>query len=395
MDAVRADSSAGARRRRARLAALMAVAILAGLVVLAVTKLNPEVVADALAGVDPGWILLALGLMAAAFFARAESWYAVLAAAVAGKQENGTPLALRLHRGTVTRALLIGMACSSVAPGRLGEAVRTWVVARRLGQTSEHFALVVGTVVSQTFLNLLALALLAIAAVLDSTLASARVQAILAAVLLPAGLLGVIFAGPPLLRQASGLSAGRIRRAATWMLKQLVLAREGLAVFRRPRLAVHATATQMGAWALQLGACYATSLALGLENHANLAACAAVLLAVNLTALVPVTPSNIGVFQAACIAVLHPFHVDASRGLAYGLILQAVEIFDALLLGTLALLREGLGWRDVRRPAVFGGADAMPKPRTRTNDARARRRILAAGDRLRARGRLLTRRPGA
>jgi phosphatidylinositol alpha-mannosyltransferase len=104
----------------------------------------------------------------------------------------------------------------------------------------------------------------------------------------------------------------------------------------------------MAAWGLQLLACYATMSALRLPGHANLAAAAAVLLAVNLTAIVPLTPANVGVFQAACIAVLHPFGVDASQALAYGLVLQAVEIVDALLLGGPALVREGLRWGELR-----------------------------------------------
>src|SRR5262249_13758360 len=116
--------------------------------------------------------------------------------------------------------------------------------------------------------------------------------------------------------------------------------------------ALHATASQLAAWALQLIACYATMLALGLPGHANLAAAAAVLLAVNLTAIVPLTPSNVGVFQAACIAVLHPFGVDASHALSYGLVLQAVEILDALILGGLALLREGLRYSDFARDHI-------------------------------------------
>jgi uncharacterized membrane protein YbhN (UPF0104 family) len=76
-----------------------------------------------------------------------------------------------------------------------------------------------------------------------------------------------------------------------------------------------------------------------------------VLLAVNVTAIVPVTPSNVGVFQATCIAVLHPFGIEANRGLAYGLVLQAVEVFDALALGIPALLREGLPLGELRRQA--------------------------------------------
>lgn len=342
MNAGLASLGAGGRRK-SLIAALLAIAILGGLIALAVTKLDPDVIADALGRMDLGWIFVALVLMAAAFFARAESWYAVLAAAIAGR-----PYERRLDRGVVFRALLIGMAGSAVLPGRLGEGARAWIVARRLGAPSRSFAVVLGTVVSQTFLNLIVLGILAVVAVLDSALAKARVEAIAAAVVLPAALIAFIFAGPPLLRRLTSIQSGRVCRAAKWMLQQLVRGREGLAVFRKPGPALHATASQLAAWGLQLFACYATMLALQLPGHANLAAAAAVLLAVNLTAIVPLTPSNVGVFQAACIAVLHPFGVDASNALAYGLVLQAVEILDALVLGGPALVREGLRWSELR-----------------------------------------------
>jgi phosphatidylinositol alpha-mannosyltransferase len=97
---------------------------------------------------------------------------------------------------------------------------------------------------------------------------------------------------------------------------------------------------------------------------------------VNLTSIVPLTPSNVGVFQAACIAVLHPFGVDASRALAYGLVLQAVEVFDALVLGGPALVREGLQWRELRRHA-----------RDRIDDAGYARRLIPAGRGVAARAR--------
>jgi phosphatidylinositol alpha-mannosyltransferase len=325
------------------IAALIALGVLGGLIALAVTRLDPDVIADAIGHLDFSWIVLALALMAAAFFARGESWYAVLAAAI-----KGGPFERGLDRGIVVRALLIGIAGSAVLPGRLGEGARAWIVARRLGSPSRSFTVVLGTVISQTFLNLLALGILAVVAVLDSALAKARVEAIAAAVALPAALLAVVFAGPPLLRRLASVASQPVCLAARWILEQLLRGREGLAVFRKPTPALHATATQMAAWGLQLLACYATMLALRLPGHANLAAAAAVLLAVNLTAIMPLTPSNVGVFQAACIAVLHPFGVDASQALAYGLVLQAVEIVDALILGGPALVREGLRWGELR-----------------------------------------------
>jgi phosphatidylinositol alpha-mannosyltransferase len=341
-------SSLGASGRRGRggsmIAAALAVAILGGLIALAVTKLDPQAIAAALRHMKLGWVFVALVLMAGAFWARAESWFAVLAAAVQGKAYER-----RLDRGTVFRALVIGMAGSAVLPGRLGEGARAWIVARRLGAPSRSFAVVVGTVVSQTFLNLVALGMLAVVAVLDSALAQARIEAIAAALVLPAALITVVFAGPAMLRRLAAAGCGGVNSAARWALVQLMRGREGLAVFRKPRAALHATASQLAAWGLQLTACYVTMLALGLPGHANLAAAAAVLLAVNLTAIVPLTPANVGVFQAACIAVLHPFGVDASHALAYGLVLQAVEVLDALLLGGPALVREGLRWSELRQ----------------------------------------------
>ena len=58
-------------------------------------------------------------------------------------------------------------------------------------------------------------------------------------------------------------------------------------------------------------------MALGLDVRTALAGAAAVLFAVNVTAVVPATPANVGVFQAACVAVLvGAYHVstpDAHR----------------------------------------------------------------------------------
>lgn len=82
----------------------------------------------------------------------------------------------------------------------------------------------------------------------------------------------------------------------------------------------------------------------------RLDAAATVLVAVNLTAILPVTPSNVGIFQAACIAALTPFGVTASHALAYGILLQGIEVFCALVLGAPALVQEGVSWTALRSP---------------------------------------------
>jgi phosphatidylinositol alpha-mannosyltransferase len=146
----------------------------------------------------------------------------------------------------------------------------------------------------------------------------------------------------------------------------LTRVRAGLAVFRRPKLGAIATVAQLGAWGLQWIACYVLLVALGLNHQAGIAAAAAVLFAVNITAVLPATPANLGVFQAACAAVLHTgWHVGVPAGVAYGVILQAVEVSTALLMGMPALLKEGMSWREVRLRAMHSAPVQLPARPTR------------------------------
>ena len=58
---------------------------------------------------------------------------------------------------------MIGVMASAVFPGRVGEPTRVVVLTRRLeGSTRRLLAVVAGTVFSQTLINLLALAILAV-----------------------------------------------------------------------------------------------------------------------------------------------------------------------------------------------------------------------------------------
>jgi phosphatidylinositol alpha-mannosyltransferase len=124
---------------------------------------------------------------------------------------------------------------------------------------------------------------------------------------------------------------------------------DGLRVFRRPGRALLATAAQLGAWALQWMSCWLLLMALGLDSRAGAGAAAAVLFAVNVTAVIPATPANVGIFQAACVAVLAgAYHVSTPEAIAYGIVLQAVEVATAVIMGLPALLNEGLSWREVR-----------------------------------------------
>ena len=72
-------------------------------------------------------------------------------------------------------------------------------------------------------------------------------------------------------------------------------------------------------------------------------------------------------FQVAVIFVLHKgWGVSTTDALAYGFILQAVEIATAVTLGVPALLREGLTWSDLRTQALSASPvrlESKPPPR--------------------------------
>ena len=147
--------------------------------------------------------------------------------------------------------------------------------------------------------------------------------------------------------------------------------RRGLVVFRRPREGSVALVMQLGAWAVQWLSCYVLLVALGLDGHgADLGAAAAVLFAVNVSAVLPLTPSNLGVFQAACVAVLTgAYGISAADALGFGIILQAVEIATAVIMGAPALVKEGLSWREVRLRALHASPVELP---SRGREAEAR-----------------------
>lgn len=203
--------------------------------------------------------------MAGSFVARGESWFAVIRAAMPSAP---------VSRAVVRRALLIGMVGSTVAPGRLGEAARSWILARRVGNPRETLGAVVGTVLAQTLINLLALIILAALALTGAASTALRVGALVAVIALPVGILAVLFGGPRVLRRAGHTHRPRVGRAARWLLHVLVQVRSGLGVFRQPGPAAHASIAQLTAWSLQLVTCYVVMLALGIEHGALIAAAA-------------------------------------------------------------------------------------------------------------------------
>jgi phosphatidylinositol alpha-mannosyltransferase len=333
-EAARRPGLALARRAAVGVAALAAI-VLAGV---ALQRIGVERVGHSLLAATPTWVLLGLGLMCGSMVLRGLAWHAILRAA------------LPRARVRVTDALqgtFIGVLMSATLPARLGEPSRALIVARRIGGAREHLPVVLGTIVSQTLLNILALIVLGI--VMFSTVdLFTHHTALLAIAMAPLAIVLAVLAAPALLRSGAPSRFSRVAGLVRQLQSALVQVRDGLRVFRRPRLGGTAAVAQLSAWVVQWISCYVLLVALDLDDRAGIGAAAAVLFAVNVTAVLPATPSNIGVFQAACVAVLGAYGVGHADALAYGIILQAVEMATAIVMGAPALVKEGLSWREVR-----------------------------------------------
>ncbi len=158
-------------------------------------------VAASLLTSKPGLVAAALALMCAAMFARAIAWHAILRAA---------PTWRRAKRRDAMQGTFIGVLMSATLPGRLGEPSRALIVARRLGRARETLPLVLGTIVSQTLLNLFALALLAGATLarLDREPLGRHHGALIAIAFAPLAALLLALLAPLLLPAAAALAAG-------------------------------------------------------------------------------------------------------------------------------------------------------------------------------------------
>jgi phosphatidylinositol alpha-mannosyltransferase len=332
----RASRTALARRIALGSAAVLGI----GLTALAVRRVGLENVAESIATSDATWVLAAVALMMVSLFMRAASWVAIARAALPGR---------RIRRRDVTSATMVGVLMSATLPARLGEPARAMVLARRTGRMRETFPVLLGTLVSQTVLNIAALVGLGVIIVSTTDLFHSSSEHIFIASMAPVVLLIAVLLAPVIVRRNGD---GRLAKAAGSIRGALVQVRRGLRVFRDPRRGTIASFSQLGAWVIQLLACYALVRALNLHG-VGIGGAAAVLFAVNVTAVLPATPSNVGIFQLATVSVLHTgFGVGTTDALAYGVILQAVEIATALALGLPALVREGMTWSDLRMRAL-------------------------------------------
>jgi uncharacterized membrane protein YbhN (UPF0104 family) len=242
--------------------------------------------------------------------------------------------------GQVFSSFGVGLLGNAVLPARAGELARVAVLRRHLPHGRGTSATLLGTVFAHRLFDLPAVALLVVWVLLTAKIPHWAVTSLVIFGLVALALLAV-----GLLSARTG--GGRVHDGMGTLRSLVLMARQGLAVLRRPLPALGAIVFQCLGWLMQLLAVWAVMAAFGLELP--LPAAGLVLLLMNVAIIFPLWPGNVGLLQAAVALPLVQYGVAYGTGFAYALVLQAVEMSVGVGVGLIFLAREGLSLASLKR----------------------------------------------
>jgi uncharacterized membrane protein YbhN (UPF0104 family) len=287
----------------------LAAAVVLGLcAVLLARKVDPAELARSLAGADYRLVaLMTAGHLCLLLLLKSWRWQTMLA-----------PMR-RLPLWTLYRYCLAGCAVTNLFPARAGHAVRV-ILVRRHGVP---VAGAVAVLLLEEMCNAVVLGLICLPLPYLLQL-SGRVRATLAFVTVGAAIgvaIAVWFA-----LSGRGSSSGLRRRIS-----------EGLAVLGSARAAAAVFALTAAMWALDLAQIALAMAAVTMPP--SFAGVALVLLFVNLTNAVPVTPGQMGLFEAATAAACIAVGATPEQGLAVGVLYHMMQFIPETVLGGCVLGR--------------------------------------------------------
>jgi glycosyltransferase 2 family protein len=305
---------------------------------------------------DPLLLLYAVVVTGLTYAVRAWRWQLLLA-----------PIGPTRYR-IAFETTVIGFAANALIPGRVGEVLRPYLLARRenLNATSAF-----ATIILERVLDLVTVLLLFAGFVFTvrpgvisgdpAQLAVVKVGGAVAAASSVAGL-AVLFAlaGHP---ERLGRAARRVERMLPARLAG-VIARFvetfalGLGVLRQPVRLVTALALSFPMWMFIAAGIWLSSGAFHITFPYTGSFLVMTILVVGVAAP---TPGGVGAFHAAYqFAVMEFFAAPADRAVGAAIVLHAVSFVPVALLGLVFMAREGLTFGNARRIAAEGNTGAAP-----------------------------------
>jgi glycosyltransferase 2 family protein len=337
-----AAASATTNSRRIRLGAIGLVISAASILVLA-TNVDLAATMRILAAADPGWLVLTLLMVPTQILLRALRWRLLLPRRPDGER----PAVMR-----VAPVLLVGYLGNLVLPARLGELVRTYLVARR---EELRVSAVLGSVLLERVLDLASLALVAFVAALAAGAPSWMVQGLgIVAAIGVGSLLVLVGLGLPrvvrLLARLTGTAARRFERPVAL----LVSFGEGAGGGDR-RVVTAAILLSSVTWLFVATTFWLVgqSLGLGLAPSAALLITAVTVLGT----AIPSAPGHIGTFQVAAVVTAGALGIPPAEALALALLAHVITTLPMAAIGVASL-----GWMSISLRGTADEASAWRDP---------------------------------
>jgi uncharacterized protein (TIRG00374 family) len=307
-------------------------AVTVGCTYLAVRGVKLADALDALRASNLLWLAPTSVVLALALWLRVLRWWVLF--------DPATRPPLR----AVGHAAFVGYFFNNILPARAGEAARVFAL---YGKARTPRAEAVGTVVIERVFDLLALLFLLFA----SYPLLPEISWLRAAALFGLGVVTVLVAIIVVLVRYDD-------RAVRWLLSplhRLPVAREhvepavinatrGLVALREPRVALRGMALTLASWVM-LALSFWILMA-GFDLRLPVVAGMLVVIAINLSLVLPSSPAALGVFEAATVVALRAFDVPQAEALSYALVLHLLNFVPFLVIGAVLLgpgaLRGGL-----------------------------------------------------
>jgi uncharacterized protein (TIRG00374 family) len=262
------------------------------------------------------------------------------------------PLA-RIRLGRLWVVTSVAYMAINLLPARLGEVVRPWLLSRRAPVTMSN---VVGNLVIEKTMDSIVIVFYILVGVLTTpnlpawVRRGAVVPAVAAAVL--AGLVALLWwKGEPFVdRSIVRHLPERVGAILKRVLRALL---DGMRILPDGRLLGTVFLVSLALWFLPILSSYVVIRAFGFD--VPFSAAVIVFIFIGFGTALPNAPGMIGTYQYACQLALGLFSVDATSALAYGLVLNAIQLLSLVAQGLVALPLAEVSvddFRSVRREIV-------------------------------------------
>jgi len=314
---------------------LVSLVVGGGFLYLAVRNVRIEELRDAFAHLDARWLVPAVALSLLIQVFRAWRWQLEL-----------RPLAL-VPFGTLWVVASVAYMAINLLPVRMGEVVRPWLLSRR---TSVSFSNVVGNlIIEKTFDSAVIVFYILLGLLTTRNLPHwVRTGAIVPAVAFVALATLVVllwWRGEQFVeRWLVHWLPERLGVRVLGVARSLV---DGMRVLGDPWLVLAVFVVSLTLWFLPILSSWVMIQAFHIDAPFN--AALAVFILIGFGTALPQLPGMVGTYQLACVWALGLFGVPQPQALAYGIMLNAVQLATLVAQGLVALPLAGVSLRDLLR----------------------------------------------